>query len=320
LPGDHKLADDFRFPSAFARSSGFSLGQLAVQSPPQAASQVWQLVGEMAVTDIHVWQRDAVRPGDTGYEPAPSAAAREVHRLLRRSCPSDELRKKVPRNQERPARKGHLVMDCVLVDSDRWWVGYHRVGLEESRWPGGAIPLQLPRDAVSRAWLKMEEALRWSRLPIGRKARVAELGCAPGGAAQALLDRGCEVLGVDPAEVDPRVLAHPNFRQLRSRARQVRRRDLSKVRWLVADMNVAPTCTLDAVEEIVLHPRVNVRGMLLTLKLTDWSLAARLPEWILRIRGWGYNLVRPRQLVHNRQEICVAAQMKPFRRKPPSRG
>jgi 23S rRNA (cytidine2498-2'-O)-methyltransferase len=58
--------------------------------------------------------------------------------------------------------------------------------------------------------------------------------------------------------------------------------------------------------------------MLLTLKLTDWSLAAQLPEWINRVRGWGYNVVRARQLVHNRQEICVAALMKPFQRKPPA--
>jgi 23S rRNA (cytidine2498-2'-O)-methyltransferase len=57
--------------------------------------------------------------------------------------------------------------------------------------------------------------------------------------------------------------------------------------------------------------------LLLTLKLTKWSLAEQLPEWILRVRSWGYNIVRPRQLVHNRQEVCIAALMKPFRRKPP---
>jgi hypothetical protein len=35
-----------------------------------------------------------------------------------------------------------------------------------------------------------------------------------------------------------------------------------------------------------------------------------------RVRGWGYNIVRARQLVSNRQEVCVAAQQKPFVRKP----
>ena len=81
-------------------------------------------------------------------------------------------------------------------------------------------------------------------------------------------------------------------------------------------MNVAPQYTLDAVESIVAHPEVSVRGMLLTLKLLEWKLADELPAWLDRVRGWGYNLVRARQLQHNRQEVCVAALQKPFVRKP----
>jgi 23S rRNA (cytidine2498-2'-O)-methyltransferase len=177
------------------------------------------------------------------------------------------------------------------------------------------LALELPADAVSRAWLKMEEALRWSQLPIGPGARVAEIGSAPGGASQALLARGCEVLGIDPAAMDPRVLAHPQFTHLRRRSTQVRRREFRKVRWLAADMNVAPNYTLDAVEGIVTHAEVSIRGMLLTLKLLEWDLAARLPEYIERVRGWGFNVVRARQLQHNRREVCLAALQKPFRRK-----
>jgi 23S rRNA (cytidine2498-2'-O)-methyltransferase len=45
-------------------------------------------------------------------------------------------------------------------------------------------------------------------------------------------------------------------------------------------------------------------------------LARHVPEYIDRVRGWGYNIVRARQLQHNRREICVAALQKPFRRKP----
>ena len=80
-------------------------------------------------------------------------------------------------------------------------------------------------------------------------------------------------------------------------------------------MNVAPNYTLDAVEAIVTHPQVNIRGMLLTLKLPQWSLAERVEDYLDRVRNWGYNLVRRRQLQHNRREICVAALQKPFRRK-----
>ena len=130
------------------------------------------------------------------------------------------------------------------------------------------------------------------------------------------MSRGVTLLGVDPAEMHPDVLADPRFTHLRRRAIQVRRREFRKIRWLTADMNVAPRYTLDVVESIVTHPEVNVRGMLLTLKLIQWDLAPEVPEYLRRVRGWGYNVVRARQLQYDRQEICVAALQKPFRRKP----
>jgi 23S rRNA (cytidine2498-2'-O)-methyltransferase len=124
------------------------------------------------------------------------------------------------------------------------------------------------------------------------------------------------VTGVDPAAMAPEVLAHPRFTHLRRRSVQVRRREFRKIRWLTADMNVAPEYTLDAVEAIVTHAEVNIRGLLLTLKLPQWKLAQNVPEYLERIRGWGYNIVRARQLQYDRREICVAALQHPFRRKP----
>jgi 23S rRNA (cytidine2498-2'-O)-methyltransferase len=79
------------------------------------------------------------------------------------------------------------------------------------------------------------------------------------------------------------------------------------VPWLAADMNVAPQYTLDAVEAVVQHSSTSIRGMLLTLKLADWDLIEHLPTYIDRVRSWGYQDVRVRQLAFNRQEICLAA-------------
>ena len=86
---------------------------------------------------------------------------------------------------------------------------------------------------------------------------------APGGASQALLARGLLVTGIDPAQVDPRVLSHPNFTHVRKRAADVRRREFRGVTWLTADMNVDPQATLDAVAAIVTYPTVEIRGLLL---------------------------------------------------------
>ena len=316
VPPDHPIHDDFELPSIFARAYGLSLGKANGSAREQLSQSVWELCGQRPVRRVHVWQRDTAKPGDEGFEPSITPLAVETHQAILQACPTPERLAPSAEDPEKPARRGEFVLDCVLVEPDQWWVGYHKATSTSTRWPGGIIPLQLPSHAVSRAWLKMEEALRWSQLPLVAGSRCVEIGSAPGGASQALLDRDLIVIGVDPAEMDPVVAAHPRFMHLRKRASEVRRKEFRKVRWLTADMNVAPNYTLDVVEEIVTHPEVSIRGLLLTLKLFEWKLAENVPEYLERIRNWGYNQVAARQLAHNRQEIAVAALQKPFYRKP----
>lgn len=315
LPEGHRLRADFELAAVFARAYGFCLGRVR-GTEAQMIEALWRLFGTRPFRRIHVWQRDQRSPGEFDFEPAITPAARQVHAALIRSCPRPEALHPQAARLDQPAERGEFVLDCVLVEPDEWWVGYHRARDVLSCFPGGLMALELPAEAVSRAWLKMEQALHWSQLPIRPGARVAELGCAPGGASQCLLQRGYRVLGIDPAEMHPRVLAHADFTHLRRRVRHVRRREFRKVRWLTSDMNVAPRFTLDAVEDIVTYPEVNVRGLLLTLKLPKWTLADKVPEYFARIRSWGYNQVSARQLQYNRQEISVAALKRPFRRKP----
>ena len=65
-------------------------------------------------------------------------------------------------------------------------------------------------------------------------------------------------------------------------------------------------------EEIVCHRTNRIWGMILNLKLQDWNLAEQIPEYLERIRSWGYPRIRARQLSKNRQEICVAALSPPL--------
>jgi 23S rRNA (cytidine2498-2'-O)-methyltransferase len=224
------------------------------------------------------------------------------------------------RDEEVPGVKG---FDCVLVEPNEWWVGWHRASTLPTRWPGGVPLIETESETISRAYLKLAEALRWSQLPMAKGDLCAELGSAPGGAAQLLLERGMYVIGVDPAEMDEQILENPNFAHLRARASEVKRSEFARVRWLLADANVAPDHTLDSVEAIVAHDDTHVRGLLLTLKLPEWDLASHIPAYIDRVRSWGYKYVRARQLAFNRQEICLCAlknrSMRRFKPKGPIR-
>lgn len=315
MPPDLQWTAAWDLDAVFARACGLSLGKAQGRGADELARAAWELVGQRPWHRIHVWERDRRGARDDEPEPFHTTAAGAAREALVRQCPAPDARAVQAADPESPATFGDLVVDCVVVEPDEWWIGYHRARSCLSRWPGGVIPLELPAHAASRAWLKMEEALRWSGLPIPRGARVAEIGSAPGGASQALLDRDLWVTGIDPAKMHEAVLAHPHFTHVRRRSTQVPRKTFRKVRWLTADMNVAPSYTLDAVEAIVTHPEVSIRGMLLTLKLTDWKLAGGVPAWLDRVRSWGFNQVHARQLRHHRREICVAALQKPFRRK-----
>jgi len=225
---------------------------------------------------------------------------------MHQTSPIESLRQQQGHRLQ-PAARNRWVLDVILVDPGSWWIGCHLATNRLARYAGGVLPVTMPADAVSRAYLKMAEALRWSNLPVSRGDSCVELGCAPGGGSQALLDRGLLVTGVDPAEVDPVVAAHPRFHHLRKRSAELSRRQLKGTQWLMADINATPNYTLDAVEAIVIHPQTSIRGLLLTLKFSNWQLADNLPRYVERVRGWGYQDVRTRQLAHNRQELCLAA-------------
>jgi 23S rRNA (cytidine2498-2'-O)-methyltransferase len=317
----------FQLRSVFARSWGFSVGKTTGDNATQLAAASWALPGVAEVLanhpirDLHVWERDRVVPGDDGFEPGPTPLAAEVDAALRAAAPLESLR--TSSYAERGASQPNVwVLDAVIVEPGEWWLGCHFTARRTACWVGGVPPLELPDYAVSRAYLKMAEALEWSSLPMARGEVCVELGCAPGGAAQALLDAGLTVIGIDPAEVDPSVAEHPHFVHVRRRSLDVPKHDLQHARWLAADMNVAPAYTLDAVEDVVLHKSHTIRGLVLTLKLADWSLAAQLGQFVARVRGWGYRDIRVRQLAFNRQELCLVALRSRAQRRvmrPPAR-
>jgi 23S rRNA (cytidine2498-2'-O)-methyltransferase len=320
LPDDKRLPLDFAMNVVFARAHGFSLGTVTGNSQEELAAAVWGMVGESTFHQLHCWQRDAYAPGDHDFEPHVTAEAQAARVAIVGAMPDDRLLANAHDDRQQIAQRGQLVLDVVLVEKDQWLVGVHAAAGFASRYPGGLVELPLPDNSISRAYLKMEEAIRWSRMPLAKGDLCVDVGCAPGGTSRALLTHGVKVLGIDPAKVDPGLVEHPNFTHVQKRAVDLRRKEFANARWLFSDMNVAPQYTLDTAEAIVEHDDVNMRGMLLTLKLSDWKMAAQIPTYLDRIRGWGYRIVYARQLKYNRQEICVAAfkrreVQRPVRRK-----
>jgi 23S rRNA (cytidine2498-2'-O)-methyltransferase len=249
--------------------------------------------------NVHVWHR--VTPVGRGAPEALTAAADARAILL------DVLGLDLSLPAE--AEAGSHVLDCVIDSESRWWVGWHTADSVPSRWPGGFHPAafsELPKGIVSRAWLKLDEAVRVFEIPLAAGQRAIELGAAPGGACQRLLEAGLHVVGVDPALVDTVVSSRPRFTQWRMRAREV---PLDKFRgcdWLVADMNIDPQSTLASLGRAATARGVKLQGIIATLKIPDWARAAELSGWLTTIRSWGFE-PRARQLSTSGREVCVVA-------------
>lgn len=295
--------------SVFVRASGFSVGSINadVTSESERFAKVIELLPEQPYKHLHVWRRDKFVPGERGFEPFQQTESLELGKLLKMHAAANGASSLSKVAINRTAKNGDFVANLILVEPDQWFVGWHQANSLPTRWPGGVPPLQPKDDMISRAYLKLQEALRWSQMPVVPGDLCVELGSSPGGACLALLERDLRVIGVDPATMDKRVLDHPNFTHFRARAADLKRREFAEVRWLVSDTNIAPASALDSIEHIVMNRRVNIQGMLVTLKLLTEETKAEIDGCMDRVRSWGYRYVRARQLAFNRHEVCLFA-------------
>src|SRR5690606_37779905 len=116
------------------------------------AQAAWKLAEGRTFEQLHVWPRDRLPAGKHGFAPGFTDESRAAEEALVRHAPPEIL---VGKQIRPPAREGEMVFDCVMVEPNEWWVGYHRAASRASHWAGGMRDVQLPSDALSRAYLKM---------------------------------------------------------------------------------------------------------------------------------------------------------------------
>jgi 23S rRNA (cytidine2498-2'-O)-methyltransferase len=267
--------------TVFARVWGASLGP--ARDPEDAAHKLAQV----GATRVHLVARD---PDDEGFDLSAWRSALGVF-------PTGE------------AADGDLVADVIVAADEPAWLGLHRQDARHLPHPGGAIPIEIPADAPSRAYAKIEEAIAWAQLPIAAGQVALEIGAAPGGAVMALAKRGLEVWGVDTGDLAPQVRALPGVHHLAIKVGALRWEQLpARVDWLLVDVNLAPQVALHEIARLMPRIKPTLRGAVITLKLNDWSFVGELPALVKRIESFGFRDVQLRHLPSNRREICCVAR------------
>ena len=163
-------------------------GELRRARPRRVAS----LSATAAFDALHVWQRDTARPGWRGFEPHVTPAAREAEAahspaMARAGRDADDAAVAVdcparPARARLRARRAGRVVDRLAPGDD---AANRAIPADCARSRCRPRPSRGPISKWKRPW-------RWSELPIAAGQRVVEIGCAPGGASQALLAHGLE--------------------------------------------------------------------------------------------------------------------------------
>jgi 23S rRNA (cytidine2498-2'-O)-methyltransferase len=296
--------------SVFAHVWGRSVG--AASDPATAALQL----APLGAARVHVFARephDADRGGDpTGDRPGdPSGGhAGDPRGRSRASTAAALLARWQALGPGGPAQLGELVADVIVAPEagEPAWLGVHRHDRFRLPHAGGAIPVEVPAEAPSRAYAKIEEAIAWAGLAVEPGQVAVEIGAAPGGAVLALARRGLAVWAVDTGALAPPVLALPGVHHVAKKVGALRWEELpAQIDWLLVDVNLAPQVALHEVGRLMPRLVRTLRGAVITLKLNDWTFVPELPGLVERIRQMGLPDVRMRHLPSNRREVCAVA-------------
>lgn len=199
---------------------------------------------------------------------------------------------------------GGEVLHVCFVKPDQVVVGSTAARSTLSLSPGGKQRFRRPVDAPSRSSLKLVEALDWLGHAPEPGEVCVDLGAAPGGWSQVLLQRKCVVVAVDLGKLSPDVA---------TKVEHVRMNAFTfspeiPADWLFCDLAYRP---LEVATLLAKWGRRNwARFVVANLKLPMKQRVHIIQRVRSLLAAGGWTRIRLRQLYHDRDEVTVTAWRK----------
>lgn len=205
------------------------------------------------------------------------------------------------------------VVVSVVCTAEHAYLGISTAQANLSSWAGGMRRLAKRPEQISRAELKLQEAIDVFRLTLPPQGRAIDLGAAPGGWTRLLLAAGLQVTAVDPAALDASLTGALYLTHYRGYAQRFLETALANPTLvgsfdvLVSDLRMDAILAARLLSDYA--PLLAEDGFVITtLKLPHASPRLKpdiLAKQALHILSKTYAIVWARQLFHNRQEITV---------------
>lgn len=206
-------------------------------------------------------------------------------------------------------RDGRDLWQLVPLDDTRFVLGKVPSRDAISVSPGGRH--RMPRgDGPSRAAMKLEEALSSLSLQPGKGELCVDLGAAPGGWTQRLIQRGARVHAIDPGDLTAELMRHPKVKHFKASAFAFEPEEPAD--WLFCDMAWRP---LEVAQLLAKWARRGWASMLVAnLKLPMKDKLPMIAQCKAILFDAGWQNLKVRQLYHDRDEVTVTAQKLPSTR------
>lgn len=202
----------------------------------------------------------------------------------------------------------------VVASQGNAYLGLSPAELNLSGWGGGMRRFAKRDEQISRAELKLQEALEVFEVELPTDGEALDLGASPGGWTRLLLEAGLKVTAIDPADLDPRLQKYEgkltHFQGHAERFLENALADKSRLgAYAVLVSDVRMDANMAAHLMVSYAPLLRRDGLAITtLKLPHESAKLKpshLVEQALAILRKTYPNLRARQLFHNRSEITV---------------
>ncbi|WP_227872018.1 SAM-dependent methyltransferase [Paenibacillus albus] len=190
----------------------------------------------------------------------------------------------------------------IFAGAEELYVGWGTPAEQLSDWPGGAVRFQREEGQISRAKFKLLEAERAFKLYFETYKQAVDIGAAPGGWTQLLLERGLRVTSIDPANLHPSLSAYPRLTVMKKNASDVNFPP-GTFDLLVCDMSWSPMQMAKLVLEKT-EALSDGATAIITLKLMHKKPLQTIRDVIAKLES-AFELKKAKQLFHNRDEITL---------------
>ena len=202
------------------------------------------------------------------------------------------------------------VIVSLLCSMEKAYLGISLTTDNLSDWPGGARHFAHLPEQISRAEFKLLEALEVFGVTLPSQGLALDLGAAPGGWTRMLLEAGMQVVAVDPAKLDARLLRQPRLDHYRGYAEDyleeaIKRR--GKFNVITNDMRMdarEAARLLVQASACLLSDGFFISALKLPHETSEIDPLKNLNE-ALSLLQRHFAIVQARQLFHNRQEVTV---------------